>query len=107
MKMVPFHDMYGTILGHVDLDMCHRTRTSVMVDNSPPLVPTEEDRKTISPDDTVEIFHIPLRELKFRCRSEEVTVLHLVVEADDIPSWFWDSKAVVDFITGSWQLVHP
>ena len=106
MKMVPFYDMYGTILGHVDLDKCRRTRYSVVVDSGPDnwsrvSAPTKPE--DLSP---IEIFHIPFRKVKFRSHEEEVTLYHLVVESDTIPPWFWDSKAIVDFISYSWQALR-
>lgn len=105
MNMVPFYDMYGTILGHVDLDICQRTRFSVVVDNGPidwSTVPIPTDQESTN----VEMFHIPFREIKFRSRHADATVRHLVVEADTIPPWFWDSRAVVEFFPHSWKEVR-
>ncbi len=108
MKLTPFFSMDGIILGHVDLDMCRRTRNSVVIDNGPSdwskcPMPTPTTPESLSP---IEMYHIPLREIMFRSRREEVTVYHLVIAAEEtLPPWFWDSKAIVKFTPGSWKLV--
>lgn len=109
MKMVPFHSLDGVIIGHVDLDMCHRTRYSVVIDDGPDgwlKVHSPSPGKEISPDDYVEMFHIPLREIRFQHNETREKVLHLVVDDTKLPKWFWDAKAIVAF-TATWQPVSP
>lgn len=113
MKMVPFYSLDGVLIGHVNRDMCRQTHNSFVIDNGPshwfkcpnPVPVTAED---ISP---IELFHIRFRKIEFRCRSAyndiDATVYHLVVDEGTLPSWFWKAKAVVIFIPGSWQPVHP
>ena len=106
MNMVPFYSKDWTILGHVDMDMCHHTRTSVVLNNGP------EDwlaaSKLTDEDITrgVEIFHIPFREVQFRQRNNGMKVLYLVVDEETLPSWFWDAKAIVKFSPVSHQAVY-
>jgi len=107
MKMVPFHSLDGVIIGHVDLDMCRRTHHSVVLDNGPEdwlTAPVPTDGAMVSPDDYVEIFHIPLREIRFQCHEVREKVLHLVVDDSKLPPWFWDAKAVVAF-AATWKPV--
>ena len=109
MKMVPFYDMYGTILGHVNVDMCGKTRNSVVVDNGPHSwsslsMLTPEESETLSP---VEMFHLRYRKIEFCCHNHsDQTIYHLVVEAHTIPSWFWKAKAVVEFFPHPWREVR-
>lgn len=107
MKMAPFLSPDGTILGHIDLDMCRKTRYAVVIDNGP-----EDWSKCqmLTPPDglsPIEMYHMRLRQIKFRNRHEEVTVYHIVVEPAELPKWFWKCKAIVAFVPGSWKSVSP
>ena len=97
MQMVPLYSKDWTILGHVDLDMCLKSHTFVVVDNSPYCFtdgPVSVDTEVMSP---VEIYRIPRRGIVFCRHGVEKTTWHLVVDEKDLPPWFWDCKAIVKF----------
>jgi len=52
----------------------------------------------------VELYHIPLRAIQFQRHEVREKVLHLVVDDTKLPSWFWDSRAVVAF-AATWRRV--
>lgn len=106
MQMTPFFSLDGMLIGHVDVSMCRQTRNSVVIDNGPNSWSAISE--PIKPEDptVVEMYHIPLREIQFRCGPTDAKVCHLVVDEKTLPSWFWGNKAVVTFVPHSWQRVQ-
>ena len=102
MRMAPIYSPDGRLLGHLNMKDCVQTRHSVVVENSPHsprALPPPSSAKFMS--ETTEIFHVPLRKLRFRCESSERTVLCLV--ADKLPDWFWDAYPTVQFSSDNWK----
>ena len=97
MKMAPIYTSDGRLLGHLNVKDCVQTHDSIIVENL--------SRSPFSHRDfmnkTIEIFHVPLLPLRFRCESNEQKILCLVV--DKLPDWFWDAYPTVRFSSDHWK----
>ena len=102
MKMAPVYSSDGRLLGHLNMEVCVQTHYSVVVENSPQApraVPSFNHADLMN--ETIEIFHVQFRKLRFRFGTSEQEVLCLV--ANKLPDWFWDAYPTLKFSSDHWE----
>ena len=102
MNMIPVYASDGRLLGHLNMDNCVQTDYNVIVENSPrspQACPTFNHADPIT--ETIEIFPVPIRTLRFQCETSKREVRCLV--ADKLPDWFWDAYSTVKFSSDHWE----